>query len=222
MITQKGQSIEDKSMEIIENEIGSHPYSKDEWPIVRRVIHSTADFDFARQNMIVFHKNAISSGINALKNGCNIIVDVNGVIGGLNKENLKEFGNKAICNISEPKIVEEAKKLNKTRAQTSMRMAASEMNGGVVAVGNAPTALVEVIQMIKENVTRPALVIGIPVGFVCAAESKEELQTIDTPYITNKGRKGGSPCASAIVNALFKLLKEKSIINDPERLQESL
>jgi precorrin-8X/cobalt-precorrin-8 methylmutase len=210
MITQKGQSIEDKSMEIIENEIGSHPYSKDEWPIVRRVIHSTADFDFARQNMIVFHKNAISSGINALKNGCNIIVDVNGVIGGLNKENLKEFGNKAICNISEPKIVEEAKKLNKTRAQTSMRMAASEMNGGVVAIGNAPTALVEVIQMIRENVTLPALVIGIPVGFVCAVESKEELQTVDIPYITNKGRKGGSPCASAIVNALFKLVKEKS------------
>jgi precorrin-8X/cobalt-precorrin-8 methylmutase len=210
MITQKGQSIEDKSMEIIENEIGSHPYSKDEWPIVRRVIHSTADFDFARQNMIVFHKNAISSGINALKNGCNIIVDVNGVIGGLNKENLKEFGNKAICNISEPKIVEEAKKLNKTRAQTSMRMAASEMNGGVVVIGNAPTALVEVIQMIRENVTLPALVIGIPVGFVCAVESKEELQTVDIPYITNKGRKGGSPCASAIVNALFKLLKEKS------------
>ena len=210
MITQKGQSIEDKSMEIIENEIGSHPYSKDEWSIVRRVIHSTADFDFARQNMIVFHKNAISSGINALKNGCNIIVDVNGVIGGLNKENLKEFGNKGICNISEPKIVEEAKKLNKTRAQTSMRMAASEMNGGVIAIGNAPTALVEVIQMIRENVTRPSLVIGIPVGFVCAVESKEELQTVDIPYITNKGRKGGSPCASAIVNALFKLLKEKS------------
>jgi precorrin-8X/cobalt-precorrin-8 methylmutase len=211
MITQKGQSIEDKSMEIIENEIGSHPYSKDEWPIVRRVIHSTADFDFARQNMIVFHKNSISSGINALKNGCNIIVDVNGVIGGLNKENLKEYGNKAICNISEPKIVEEAKKLNKTRAQTSMRMAASEMNGGVVAIGNAPTALVEVIQMIRENITQPALVIGIPVGFVCAVESKDELQTIDTPYITNRGRKGGSPCASAIVNALFKLLKEKSL-----------
>jgi len=210
MITQKGQSIEDKSMEIIENEIGSHPYSKDEWPIVRRVIHSTADFDFARQNMIVFHKSAISSGINALKNGCNIIVDVNGVIGGLNKENLMEYGNKAICNISEPKIVEEAKKLNKTRAQTSMRMAASEMNGGVVAIGNAPTALVEVIQMIRENVTLPALVIGIPVGFVCAVESKEELQTINIPYITNKGRKGGSPCASAVVNALFKLVKEKS------------
>jgi len=210
MITQKGQSIEDKSMEIIEHEIGSHPYSKDEWPIVRRVIHATADFDFARQNMIVFHRNAILNGIDALKSGCNIIVDVNGVIGGLNKENLAEFGNKTICNISDRKIVEQAKKLNKTRAQTSMRMVSTEMNGGVVAIGNAPTALMEVIQMIRENVTRPALVIGIPVGFVCAVESKEELQTLDIPYITNKGRKGGSPCASAIVNALFKILKEKS------------
>jgi len=210
MITQKGQSIEDKSMEIIEHEIGSHPYSKDEWPIVRRVIHATADFDFARQNMIVFHRNAILNGIDALKSGCNIIVDVNGVIGGLNKENLAEFGNKTICNISDRKIVEQAKKLNKTRAQTSMRMVSTEMNGGVVAIGNAPTALMEVIQMIRENVTRPALVIGIPVGFVCAVESKEELQTLDIPYIKNKGRKGGSPCASAIVNALFKILKEKS------------
>lgn len=210
MITNKGQSIEDKSMEIIESEIGSHSYDKDEWPIVRRVIHATADFDFARQNMIIFHKHAIQDGIKALGNGCNIVVDVNGVIGGLNKENLKEFGNKAICKISEPEIANEAKKLNKTRAQTSMRMAASDMNGGVVAIGNAPTALVEVIKMIREGVTKPALVIGIPVGFVCAIEAKEELQTLDTSYITNKGRKGGSPCASAIVNALFKLLKEKS------------
>ncbi len=209
MITQKGQSIEDKSMEIIENEIGQHPYSKDEWPVVRRVIHATADFDFARENKIFFHKNAIQSGINALKNGCNIIVDVNGVIGGLNKENLKEFGNRVICNISEQGIAEQAKKLGKTRAQTAMRMSPVEMNGGIVAIGNAPTALVEVVQMIRENATHPALVIGIPVGFVCAAESKEELQTLDIPFITNKGRKGGSPCASAIINALFKLLKEK-------------
>ncbi|HSD04684.1 MAG TPA: precorrin-8X methylmutase [Nitrosopumilaceae archaeon] len=210
MITNKGQSIEDKSMEIIESEIGSHSYNKDEWPIVRRIIHATADFDFARQNMMIFHKNAIQNGILALRNGCNIIVDVNGVIGGFNKENLKEFGNKAICKISELEIANEAKKLNKTRAQISMRMSALEMNGGIVAIGNAPTALVEVINMIKEGITKPALVIGIPVGFVCATESKEELQTLEIPYITNKGRKGGSPCASAIVNALFKLLKEKS------------
>jgi precorrin-8X/cobalt-precorrin-8 methylmutase len=210
MQTEKGQSIEDQSMEIIEKEIGSHQYDELEWPIVRRVIHATADFDFAKDNKIIFHKDAIKSGINALRNGCNLIVDVNGVIGGLNKQNLNEFGNNTICNISNPIIVEEAKKYNKTRAQTSMRMAASEMNGGIVVIGNAPTALLEVIQMIQEGVTTPALIIGIPVGFVSSPESKESLQALDVPFITNKGRKGGSPCASAIVNALFKLLRESS------------
>jgi len=210
MITEKGQSIEDRSFEIIDSEVGRHHYNKDEWPIVRRVIHATADFDFARGNMIIFHKDAIRYGLKSLKNSCNIVVDVNGVIGGFNKENLKEFGNKVICNISDPNIATHAKKFNMTRAQISMRMASSEMNGGVVVIGNAPTALVEVIQMIKENATQPALVIGVPVGFVCAVESKEDLQTLQIPYITNMGRKGGSPCASAIVNALFKLLKEKS------------
>jgi len=210
MQTEKGQSIEDQSMEIIEREIGSHQYDELEWPIVRRVIHATADFDFANDNKIIFHKDAIKSGINALRNGCNLIVDVNGVIGGLNKQNLNEFGNNTICNISNPIIVEEAKKYNKTRAQTSMRMAASEMNGGIVVIGNAPTALLEVIQMIQEGVTTPALIIGIPVGFVSSPESKEALQALDVPFITNKGRKGGSPCASAIVNALFKLLRESS------------
>jgi len=210
MQTEKGQSIEDQSMEIIEREIGSHQYDELEWPIVRRVIHATADFDFAKDNKIIFHKDAIKSGIDALRNGCNLIVDVNGVIGGLNKQNLNEFGNNTICNISNPIIVEEAKKYNKTRAQTSMRMAVSEMNGGIVVIGNAPTALLEVIQMIQEGVTTPALIIGIPVGFVSSPESKEALQALDVPFITNKGRKGGSPCASAIVNALFKLLRESS------------
>jgi len=210
MQTEKGQSIEDQSMHIIENEIGSHQYNEQEWPIVRRIIHATADFDFARDNKIIFHKDAIKNGINALKNGCNIIADVNGVIGGLNKQNLKDFGNNVICNISNPLIVEEAKKYNKTRAQTSMRMAASEMSRGIVVIGNAPTALLEVIQMIQEGVTTPALVIGIPVGFVSSPESKEALQSLDVPYITNKGRKGGSPCASSIVNALYKLVRENS------------
>ena len=210
MQTEKGQSIEDQSMKIIEMEIGCHQYNELEWPIVRRVIHATADFDFANDNKIIFHKDAIKSGINALRNGCNLIVDVNGVIGGLNKQNLNEFGNNTICNISNPIIIEEAKKYNKTRAQTSMRMAALEMNGGIVVIGNAPTALLEVIQMIQEGVTTPALIIGIPVGFVSSPESKEALQALDIPFITNKGRKGGSPCASAIVNALFKILQESS------------
>jgi len=206
--TRKGQSIEDKSMEIIEHEVGSHPYNDMEWPMVRRVIHATADFDFAGKNKIIFHKDAITSGISALKNNCNIIVDVNGVIGGLNKQNPKDFGNNIICNISDSGLAERAKQENKTRAQMSMRVAAFEMNGGIVVIGNAPTALLEVIKMIREGITKPALVIGIPVGFVSAAESKEELQTINVPFITNTGRKGGSSCAASIVNALFKLLRE--------------
>ncbi len=197
-------------MQIIDDEVGPHQYSKLEWPIVRRVIHATADFDFAGKNKILFHKNAVINGINALKEGCSIIVDVNGVIGGMNKQNPKDFGNKVICNISDPDIAERAKKENKTRSQMSMRVTASEMNGGIVAIGNAPTALLEVIQMISEGIAKPALVVGIPVGFIAAAESKDKLQTASVPFITNIGRKGGSSCAASIVNALYKLLRESS------------
>ena len=208
MQTRKGQTIEDESMQIIENEIGPHSYNEQEWPIVRRVIHSTADFDFARDNKIIFHKDAIKNGLKALKNGSSVVVDVNGIIGLLNKQNPKDFGNNVICNISEPSIMEAAKEAGKTRAQMSMRIAKEDMNGGIVVVGNAPTALLEVMEMIREGITKPALVIGIPVGFVSAVESKEELAKMDIPFITNQGRKGGSPCASAIVNALYKLLRQ--------------
>jgi len=176
MQTEKGQSIEDESMQIIETEIGSHSYDKLEWPIVRRVIHATADFDFARDNKIIFHRNAITSGMKALQDGCNIVVDVNGVIGGFNKQNLKDFLNKTICNISNPEFMEMAKQFNKTRSQLSMRAAASEINGGIVVIGNAPTALLEVIEMIDEKLVNPALIIGVPVGFVSSPESKEKLQ----------------------------------------------
>ncbi len=212
MQTKKGQSIEDASMEMIENEIGVHNYNENEWPIVRRVIHSTADFDFASKNKLIFSENAVNSGLNALKNGCSIIVDVNGVLGGLNKQNPKDFGNKIICNISSSEVMELAKKQNKTRSQVSMRLAASDMEGGIVVIGNAPTALLEVIQMINEGLIKPALIIGIPVGFISASESKEELSKLpETAFITNIGRKGGSSSASAIVNALYKLIKQELI-----------
>ncbi len=206
MLTEKGQSIEDASMQVIENEIGVHNYNEKEWPIVRRVIHSTADFDFARNNSIIFHNDAIENGLNALKTGRSIIVDVNGVVGLINKQRVKEFGNNIICKISDSEIVLQAQKENKTKSQMSMRMASSDIDGGIVVVGNAPTALLEVIQMIKEKAVKPALVIGMPVGFISAAESKEELAKMDVPFITNKGRKGGSPSAAAIVNALYKLI----------------
>jgi len=193
MQTKKGQSIEDASMQMIEDEIGPHEFNEKEWSIVRRIIHSTADVDFANKNKLIFHKDAIESGMTALKNGCSIVVDVNGVIGGMNKENPKDFGNNIVCNISKPEIMELAKKEGKTRSQVSMRAAISDMDGGVVAIGNAPTALQEVIQMVKEGIVKPALIIGIPVGFICAAESKEELSKLEgVPFITNIGRKGGS------------------------------
>ncbi len=211
MQTRKGQSIEDASMEMIENEIGSHDYNEKEWAVVRRVIHSTADFDFAGKNKIIFSKNAVESGTDALRNGCSIVVDVNGVIGGLNKQNPKDFGNKIICNISSPEVMELAKKQNKTRSQVSMRVASSDIEGGIVAIGNAPTALLELIQMVKEDIVKPALIIGIPVGFISASESKEELSKLtDIPFISNMGRKGGSSSASAIVNALYKLIRLES------------
>ena len=128
MQTRKGQEIEDESMQIIESEIGSHTFNEMEWPIVRRIIHSTADFDFARENKLLFHKDAISNGINALKNGCSIVTDVNGVIGLMNKQNPKDFGNNLICNISDPSLMESAKKAGKTRAQMSMRVAEKEID----------------------------------------------------------------------------------------------
>ncbi|MDC4230946.1 MAG: precorrin-8X methylmutase [Nitrosopumilus sp.] len=211
MQTKKGQSIEDSSMQMIEDEIGAHQYNEKEWPIVRRIIHSTADFDFADKNKIIFHKDAIESGMNALRNGCSIVVDVNGVIGGFNKQNPKDFKNNIVCNISNPEVMELAKKEGKTRSQVSMRVAISDIDGGVVVIGNAPTALLEVIQMIKEGIVKPALIIGIPVGFICAAESKEELSKLEeVPFITNIGRKGGSSSASAIINAIFKLIRAES------------
>lgn len=211
MQTKKGQSIEDASMQMIENEIGNHQYNEKEWSIVRRIIHSTADFDFADKNRLIFHKDAIESGMNALKNGCSIVVDVNGVIGGFNKQNPKDFGNNIICNISKPEIMELAKKEGKTRSQVSMREAISDIDGGVVVIGNAPTALIEVIKMVNEGIVKPALIVGIPVGFICAAESKEELSKLEgAPFITNLGRKGGSSSASAIINAIFKLIRAES------------
>jgi precorrin-8X/cobalt-precorrin-8 methylmutase len=210
MQTKKGQSIEDASMQMIEDEIGTHQYNEREWPIVRRIIHSTADFDFADKNKIIFQENAIQSAMDALKKGCSIVVDVNGVIGLLNKQNPKDFGNKIICKISDPEIMKIAKLEGKTRSQVSMREAKAEIDGGIVAIGNAPTALLEVIEMVKEGIVKPALIIGIPVGFICAVESKETLAKLEnTPFITNLGRKGGSSSASAIINAIFKLIREE-------------
>ena len=208
-MSERAIDIEKLSFEIIDAEIGSHGYNELEWPIVRRVIHATADFDFATKGKIIFHNNPIDSAFDAIKNKCNIITDVDMVLSALNKKSIADLGLKSACYISDKTLSDKARMYNKTRSEMAMRYAADEINGGIVAIGNAPTALYEIIKMVRENVTKPALIVGIPVGFVSASESKEELRNIDTPFISNVGRKGGSPAASSIVNAILLLYKSK-------------
>ncbi len=209
MASEKAANIEKRSMEIIDQEIGKHDYDELQWIVVRRVIHATADFDFANQNRIIFHSDAIHSTLEAIRSKCTIVGDSDIVLAGLNKKNLHDFGIKTKCHISDPTIAIEAKQLNKTRAEVSMRKAIKDINIGIVAIGNAPTALYELIRMVKENSAKPALIIGIPVGFVSSAESKDELARTNVPYITNKGRKGGSTVAASIINALFSIYRDK-------------
>lgn len=202
----KSFDIEKTSFKIIEDEVGNHGYDERyEWPIVRRAIHATADFDFAGREKIIFSYDPVASAFNALKNGCNIVTDVEMVRSGISKNSLTQLNLKSFCKISDPTIIEEAKKYNKTRAEVAMRSSALAMNGGIVVIGNAPTSLYETIKMVNEGITKPNLVIGVPVGFVSAVESKTELLKTTVPSITNIGRKGGSAVASSIINALLLL-----------------
>jgi precorrin-8X/cobalt-precorrin-8 methylmutase len=209
-MSQKAFDIEKRSFEIIESEVGDHQYNENEWVIVRRVIHATADFDFADKGKIIFHKKAIESAFNALRERCTIVTDVDMVLAAINKKSIIDLGLKAVCYISDSMVAEQAHRLGKTRSETAMRLAAKDMDGGIVAIGNAPTALYEVISMVKEGITKPAVVVGIPVGFVSAAESKEELAKMhNLPFITNVGRKGGSSAVSSIINAIMLLYQSK-------------
>jgi precorrin-8X/cobalt-precorrin-8 methylmutase len=209
-MSKRAFDIEKKSFEIIDAEIGPHHnYNELEWAVVRRVIHATADFDFAGRGRIIFHKNAIESAFNAIKNKCNIIADVNMVISAINRKSITDLGLKAVCYISNKALANNSRRFNKTRSEMAIRHAANEIDGGIVAIGNAPTALYETINMIREGITKPALVIGVPVGFVSASESKDELTKTNIPFITNVGRKGGSPAASSIVNAIMLLYQNK-------------
>ncbi len=209
-MSQKAFDIEKRSFEIIESEVGDHQYNENEWVIVRRVIHATADFDFADKGKIIFHKKAIESAFNALRERCTIVTDVDMVLDAISKKSIIDLGLKAVCYISDSMVAEQAHRLGKTRSETAMRRAAKDMDGGIVAIGNAPTALYEVISMVREGIIKPAVVVGIPVGFVSAAESKEELAKMhNLPFITNVGRKGGSSAVSSIINAIMLLYQSK-------------
>jgi precorrin-8X/cobalt-precorrin-8 methylmutase len=196
-------NIEKQSFDIIESEIGKHDYDKDQWVVVRRVIHATADFDFAKNCKILFHKGSIESAFLAFSKQSYVVTDVEMVLHGINKKSLSSLGMNGICYINDPECIENSKKYEKTRSELAIQKAMDKINNGIVVIGNAPTALYEVISLIKEKKIFPYLVIGIPVGFVSAVESKGELSRLNIPYITNNGRKGGSSAASSIINALM-------------------
>jgi precorrin-8X/cobalt-precorrin-8 methylmutase len=206
-MSERAFDIEKRSFRIIDEEVGEHDYTQLEWELVRRVIHATADFEFVSTSKIIFHRDALDSAFNAMKNKCTIITDVDMVLSALNKKSLSDLGLRAVCHLSNKSLAEMSRRLNKTRSEMAMRYAGNQMNAGIVVVGNAPTALFETIRMIKEGATKPALVIGMPVGFVSAPESKEELSKTEIPFITNIGRKGGSAAATSIMNALMLLQK---------------
>jgi precorrin-8X/cobalt-precorrin-8 methylmutase len=210
-MSEKAFDIEKRSFEIIESEIGNnHQYNEIQWVIVRRVIHATADFDFAGKSGIIFHEKAIDSAFDAIQKRCTIVTDVDMVLSAISKKSITDLGLNTACYISDDMMAEAARRLGRTRSETAMRRAAKDMDGGIVGIGTAPTALYEVINMVREGVTKPSLIVGIPVGFVSAAESKQELLKMNqVPFITNMGRKGGSSAVSSIMNALMLLYQSK-------------
>lgn len=205
-LTQAGQKIEHDSFAIVDNEIGAHNYTDSQWQVVRRMIHATADFEF--NGLTHFSLNAVESGLNAITNGADIVADVEMICVGLSKPRLAHFGVKTHHFIADKDVIAEAKTENTTRAIQAMRKANHKglLNNSIVAIGNAPTALLEIVKLIQENNVKPALVVGMPVGFVSAEESKDILSELkDIPWIITKGRKGGSTLVVAAIHALLAL-----------------
>ena len=207
-ITAAGRAIEHDSFSIIDAEAGPHDaYSDEQWPLVRRMIHANADFEF--NGLTAFHPEAMQAGLKAvLKLDTPVVADVEMICVGLSKPRLAHFGMSTHHYISDPDVIELAHANATTRAVQAMRKAhrLGLLEGAIIGIGNAPTALLEVIRLIREEGVRPALIVGMPVGFVSAAESKELLMTVDNvPWVTIKGRKGGSTLVVAAIHALLGL-----------------
>ncbi len=199
------QLIESRSFAIIDAEVGPHPFGPREWPIVRRIIHTTADFDFALTTR--FAPGAVAAGISALQSGAGILCDTNMVLAGVNKERLGHFGSSLACHVADPEVAAAARTEGITRSIVALRKGVAE-GRGIYLIGNAPTALFELLRLAAAGKVAPALVVGVPVGFVGAAESKQALLASGLPYITCQGRKGGSAIAATILNALMLLAEE--------------
>jgi precorrin-8X/cobalt-precorrin-8 methylmutase len=194
--------IEAESFRIIETELGPTTFSPEQFAVVRRCIHATGDFSFAEN--LRFHPKAIEAGLQAIRAGKNILVDVNMAASGIAKQVLAQFGGTIICRVAEPDVAERAAKNCQTRSEVAVELSIHN-NIGLAVVGNAPTALLKMMDLIDQGTFTPDLVIGVPVGFVNAAESKAILATKNYPFITALGRKGGTPVAVATVNALLRL-----------------
>ena len=206
-LTEAGRAIEHDSFAIIDAEAGPHGYTAEQWPLVRRMIHANADFEF--NGLTAFHPDAMQAGMKVvLKGNTPIVADVEMICVGLSKPRLQHFGLSTHHYISDDDVIEQAKAEETTRAVQAMRKAhrAGKLDGAIVGIGNAPTALIEVIRLIREEGAKPALIVGMPVGFVSAAESKDLLMTIDDiPWVAIKGRKGGSTLVVAAIHALLGL-----------------
>lgn len=199
---QKPMEIENRSMEIIQAELGETSLPEPELCVLRRVIHTTADFDYAKN--LVFSPHAVERALDALRNGAHIVTDTNMALAGINKTSLHHLGGEAHCFMADPDVAAEAKARGVTRAVVSMEHACRLDVPLIFAVGNAPTALARLDQLIEEKQIKPKLIIGVPVGFVNVVEAKEQiLAQQEVPCIVARGRKGGSNVAAAVCNALL-------------------
>jgi precorrin-8X/cobalt-precorrin-8 methylmutase len=208
----KPEDIEKKSFEIISGELDLSDLPIEQLPIIKRVIHATADFEFKKT--LLFHPEAIKTGIGAIRSGKDILTDVEMVRTGIIKRWLEPYGGKVICRINDEDVGKISKETGRTRSEIAIEKALQENNNiGIITIGNAPTALLKVIEMFNSPLHQfnwsSILVIGVPVGFVKALESKTLLAAQKFPFITNLSRKGGTPVAVAIVNAILKLVKEE-------------
>jgi precorrin-8X/cobalt-precorrin-8 methylmutase len=195
--------IESLSFKIIEEEAGEHGLEAEKWAVVRRLIHTTADFDFIKQTR--FHQQAVEAGISAISAGAAIVTDTRMAQAGITKTHLAPFGSEVHCFINDNEVIAAARADNTTRAAAAVSRARELLEGGIAVIGNAPTALIELVRLFQQGEVRPALVVGMVVGFVNAAEAKELLMDSGLVYITVAGRKGGSAVAAATINALADL-----------------
>lgn len=203
----KPMDIEKRSFEMITEELGDTKLVPGTELVVKRCIHTSADFDYAKN--LCFSENVMEKAINAIKQGACIVTDTQMAKAGINKKALAKYGGEVYCFMSDEDVAEIAKKNGSTRATASMDKAASMNKKIIFAIGNAPTALVRLYELIEEGTLQPELIIGVPVGFVNVVQSKELIMQTDVPYIVAKGRKGGSNIAACICNALLYMIDNR-------------